>query len=64
MIAALFIAIVVALVGIVLPLIGIFTHDTYGRSLEQYIINRNPQSPGDVERLTIDYQRQQERNVL
>lgn len=64
MLAALFIAISIALVGIILPLLGIFAQDTYGRSLEQYITNRNPQSPGDIERLTIEFQRQQERNVL
>jgi len=28
---------------------------TYGSSLEQYIIDNNPQNSGDVERLTVEY---------
>lgn len=64
MIGALFVVLAISLVGIVLPLLGLLAHDTYGRSLEQYIISRNPQNAGDVENLTIEYQRKQERNVL
>jgi purine nucleoside permease len=29
--------------------------NTYGSSLEQYIVDRNPQHSGDVERLTAEY---------
>ena len=64
MIGALFVALAIALVGIVLPLLGLLAHDTYGNSLEQYIMSRNPQHPSDVERLTIEYQRQQARNII
>lgn len=64
MLSALFVAISVALVGIILPLLGIFAQDTYGRSLEQYIVSRNPQNAGDVENLTIEYQRKQDRTFL
>ena len=29
--------------------------ETYGSDLERYIVNRNPQNAGDVERLTFEY---------
>lgn len=28
---------------------------TYGSSLEQYIVDNNPQHSGDIERLTVEY---------
>lgn len=64
MLTALFISIVLALAGIFMSMVGMFRETTYGKELENYIINRNPQTPGDVERYTIDFQRQQERNSL
>lgn len=29
--------------------------ETYGSDLERYIVNRNPQNAGDVERLTFEF---------
>lgn len=64
MLSILFLAISVALVGIAVPLVSLFTQETYGSNLEQYISSRNPQHPGDVERLAVEYQRKQDRNFL
>jgi len=64
MLGALFISIVLALAGIFMGLIGMFSETTYGKELENYILSKNPQGPGDVERLTLDFQRQQERNFI
>lgn len=64
MFGALFLTLGIALVGIVLHLLGLLAQETYGGNLEQYILSHNPQHPSDVERLTIEYQRKQERNFL
>lgn len=64
MLSVLFLALTLAVVGIVIPLLGLLAHDTYGRSLEHYILSRNPQHPGDIDRLTIQFQREQERKFL
>lgn len=36
----------------------------YGSSLEQYILDRNPQSSADVERLTFEFNMKQTRGYL
>jgi hypothetical protein len=64
MLGALVVSIVLALAGIFISMVGMFRETTYGKELENYIINRNPQTPGDVERYAIDFQRKQERNFL
>lgn len=64
MLGALFISIVLALAGIFIAMVGMFRETSYGKELENYIISRNPQGAGDVERLTIEFQRNQERKVL
>ena len=33
----------------------LFEQSTYKSDLESYIVSRNPQCPGDIERLTIEY---------
>lgn len=44
--------IAVAIIGV----LGYFSKPaTYGSDLEKYIVNRNPQNAGDVERLTFEY---------
>jgi hypothetical protein len=44
--------IAVAFIG----LLGYFSKSTtYGSDLERYIVNRNPQSAGDIDRLTFEY---------
>lgn len=64
MLTVLMVAIVVAMVGIVLPLIGLFTEENYGRTLESYIMRHNPQNAGDIERLTVQFHRDQERKFI
>ena len=34
---------------------NLFKNPTYGCDLEDYIVSRNPQNCGDVERYTIEY---------
>lgn len=36
--------------------------DTYGAALEAWIVRHNPQSPGDVDRLVREFDRQQARS--
>jgi hypothetical protein len=38
---------------------GMFFNETYGSDLEKYIISNNPQHPGDVDRLTQEYNHNQ-----
>lgn len=38
---------------------GMFINETYGSDLEKYIVSKNPQHAGDVERLTTEYNRMQ-----
>lgn len=64
MLTVFFIVISVAMVGIVLPLLGMFTEENYGRTLENYIMRHNPQNAGDIERLTVQFHRDQERNFI
>jgi hypothetical protein len=48
---------VLAMVGIVGPLIALASEsNTYGSKLEQYIVSKNPQDTADIERLTRDYE--------
>jgi hypothetical protein len=48
-----------ALVGLVQKL-----QTNYGSSLERYILDRNPQSSADVERLTFEFNMKQTRGYL
>lgn len=34
----------------------LFTDRTWGQNIEQYIVSRNPQNTGDVERFTNEFQ--------
>jgi len=48
----------IILLMLVLAVAGVIvarSQRTYGSSLEQYIIDNNPQNSGDVERLTVEY---------
>ena len=42
------------ILGILLVFLG-FSTDTYGTELEKYIVGRNPQDIGDIERLTYEF---------
>lgn len=55
--------IVLAGIGIIAPLVGIFT-ETYGSRLEKYIVNNNPINAADVDRLTREYQEREQRTFL
>jgi hypothetical protein len=46
------------LLGILTVFLG-FSKDTYGTELEKYIVGRNPQDTGDIERLTYEFHRKQ-----
>ena len=42
------------ILGMLLVFLG-FSTDTYGTELEKYIVGRNPQDAGDIERLTYEF---------
>jgi hypothetical protein len=42
----------------------IFKSYTYGYDLERYIVARNPQNHGDVERYAVEYQQKYARSGL
>jgi hypothetical protein len=44
-------------------LITLVFKKSYGSELEQYIISRNPTNPGDVERLTLEYNSKINKNI-
>ena len=46
------------ILGMLLVFLG-FSTDTYGTELEKYIVGRNPQDAGDIERLTYEFHRKQ-----
>jgi len=46
------------ILGMLLVFLG-FSTDTYGTELEKYIVSRNPQDAGDIERLTYESHRKQ-----
>lgn len=35
---------------------SLFTDCSYGQAIEKYIVSRNPQTPSDVERYTVEFQ--------
>ena len=45
--------------GMLIAFLGFSTADTYGTALEKYIVGRNPQDVGDIERLTYEFHRKQ-----
>ena len=48
---------VIAMVGIIGPLLALVGESTtYGSRLEEYIVSKNPQDTSDIERLTRDYE--------
>jgi len=55
---------VLALLGIVIPFLGLVGENTYGSNLEEYIVNGRPQDTADVERLERDYQTKALRKFL
>ena len=46
------------LLGMLIAFLG-FSTDTYGTALEKYIVGRNPQCVGDIDRLTHEFHRNQ-----
>jgi hypothetical protein len=45
------------ILGMLLVFLGF--SETYGTELEKYIVGRNPQDVGDIERLTYEFHRKQ-----
>jgi hypothetical protein len=56
MVSVLLSFLVLAFVGIIVPMTGLLGEQTYGSKLEAYITSRNPQNTADVERFTREYQ--------
>jgi hypothetical protein len=63
MIAAAFLLMACFLLTVIV-LVGSFFQNSYGSDLEQYIVSHNPQHPGDVERLTTEYNQKQSKRDL
>jgi hypothetical protein len=57
------VVLVLAGLGTFFGFIAMFA-DTYGSDLEKYIVSRNPQHAGDVERLTVEYNQKQAKRDL
>ena len=50
----------IAMVGLIGPLVALASQsNTYGSRLEEYIVSKNPQDVGDIERLTYEFHRKQ-----
>jgi len=57
----------VILLMLVLAVAGVWvarSQRTLGSSLEQYIVDNNPQNNGDVERLTVEYNMKSKRGEI
>ena len=46
------------ILGTLLMFLGFYS-ETYGTELEKYIVGRNPQDIGDIDRLTYEFHRKQ-----
>jgi len=55
---------VLGIIGAIGTFVSFFQEKTYGSSLEQYILDHNPQHTGDVERLTVEYNMKASRGQL
>lgn len=64
MISVLLSVLVLAVMGIIIPLSGLIGEKTYGSNLEDYITSRNPQDTADVERFARDYDQKSKRSFL
>ena len=64
MISVLLSVLVLAVMGIIVPLTGLIGQKTYGSGLEDYIKSRNPQDTADVERFAREYDQKSKRNFL
>lgn len=64
MISVLLSVLVLAVMGIIVPLTGLIGQKTYGSGLEDYITSRNPQDTADVERFAREYDQKSKRNFL
>jgi len=52
------------ILGMLIAFLGLSTADSYGYQLEKYIVSRNPQDAGDIERFTQEFSRKQQQRFL
>ena len=52
------------ILGMLIAFLGLSTADSYGYQLEKYIVSRNPQDAGDIERFTQEFSRKQQQGFL
>lgn len=55
---------VLACAGILVPMLGLLSEQTYGSALEEYIVSNNPHDTADVERLAREYDQKAQRRFL
>ena len=51
------------ILGMLFVFLG-FSTDSYGTELEKYIVSKNPQHTGDVDRLALEYNRKLQQGFL
>lgn len=64
MLSVLLSVLVLAIMGIIVPLTGLISEQSYGSKLEDYITSHNPQDTADVERLEREYETKAARKFL
>ena len=64
MLGVLISALVILVVGALIPALAKDTPNTYGSKLEEYIVSRNPKDTGDVERLTREFDEKQKQRII
>jgi hypothetical protein len=52
------------LTTILMGLRSLFRSPSYGETLEQYIVSKHPKDSSDIDRLTLEWQRNQSRGLM
>ena len=64
MLGVLISALVILVLGALIPALANDTPNTYGSKLEEYIVSNNPKNTGDVERLTREFEQKQKQGIV
>ena len=64
MLGVLLSALVILILGAVIPALADDKPNTYGSKLEEYIVRNDPKNAGDVERLTREFDQKQKQGIV
>ena len=64
MLGVLISALVILILGALIPALADDRPNTYGSKLEEYIVRNDPKNAGDVERLTREFDNKQKQGVI